>query len=84
MQLLTSRTPFHPMEELATSWDHQPFKDERENITQNIALKKNLPFFFLMNKSPHSLQSKFTFRKVTTFSIDLNIDYVEILIKIRD
>lgn len=37
-----------------------------------------------MNNSLHTLQSKFTFRKVTTFSIDLKIVYVEILVKIRD
>lgn len=40
-----------------------------------------------MNNSLHtpcSQKLEKYFRKVTTFSIDLKIDYVEILIKIRD
>lgn len=41
--LLTSRTA---LEELAVSLEHQSFKDERENITQNILSKKQSPFFF--------------------------------------
>lgn len=49
--LLTSRTA---LEELAVSLEHQSFKDERENITQNILSKKQSPFFFLMNNSLHT------------------------------
>lgn len=75
------------MQELAVSLEHQSLKDERENITQNFLSKNQPPFFFLMNNSLHtpcSQKLEEYFRKVTTFSIDLKIDYVEVLIKIRD
>lgn len=33
------------MEELAVSWEHQYFKDERENIKQNVLFKTQQPVF---------------------------------------
>lgn len=40
------------MEESALSLKHRSFKDERQNITQNI--QKTTTIFFLMNNSPHT------------------------------
>lgn len=38
-------TTFSHNAELSVSWEHQSFKDERENITQNVLFKKQQAFF---------------------------------------
>lgn len=49
------------MEELAVSWERQSFKDERENITQNVLFKKHQQTIFSWQRTVSTLPAVNTY-----------------------